>query len=306
MVPERRGRPLDHHDETDLPSESDRADPSSPPTSATTRARVRANPTTARPPPRRPDRRPAAARRPRRLYRSRDDRVIGGVCGGIAEYFRIDPVIVRVVAVALVFAGGAGLLAYLAAVLLVPDEGEGGQPPRRPAAAWPSPAPCCSSSRSASVLPFHGGWGAAGALVPLGSPRPGGARRLAAGFRCSALGRRASVLRAGARRRAPRAAAASSRSARAWAAAAGGGGVVAGVVIVAGVALVAGAFLGGARWLILPALALALPAGVVAAADIDVTGGVGDRAYRPASGRRVRDSYRLGVGHLVVDLRDAS
>src|SRR5690242_2787193 len=60
---------------------------------------------------------------PRRLYRSRDERMIAGVCGGIAEYFAIDPVIVRVIAVALVFAGGAGLLAYAAAWLLVPEEG---------------------------------------------------------------------------------------------------------------------------------------------------------------------------------------
>src|SRR5215207_6539618 len=42
---------------------------------------------------------------PRRLYRSRSDRVIWGVCGGLARYFNIDPVIVRVAAVALVFAG---------------------------------------------------------------------------------------------------------------------------------------------------------------------------------------------------------
>src|SRR5690349_23290235 len=58
---------------------------------------------------------------PRRLYRSRDERVIGGVCGGLAEYFGIDPLIVRIIAVGLVFAGGAGFLAYFAAWLLVPE-----------------------------------------------------------------------------------------------------------------------------------------------------------------------------------------
>src|SRR5690242_6321643 len=61
---------------------------------------------------------------PRRLYRSRDERMVAGVCGGMAEYFAIDPVIVRIIAVALVFAGGAGLLAYLAAWLLVPEAGD--------------------------------------------------------------------------------------------------------------------------------------------------------------------------------------
>src|SRR5689334_12191759 len=58
---------------------------------------------------------------PRRLYRSRHERIVGGVCGGLAEYFAIDPLIVRIIAVALVFAGGAGFLAYLAAWLLVPE-----------------------------------------------------------------------------------------------------------------------------------------------------------------------------------------
>jgi hypothetical protein len=91
----------------------------------------------------------------------------------------------------------------------------------------------------------------------------------------------------------------------AWATAAGGGTVVAGVIVVLGAWLVVSAFVGGARWLILPALALALPAGVVSAADLDVRGGVGERQYHPLAAGQVRDSYRLGVGQLVVDLRDA-
>jgi hypothetical protein len=93
----------------------------------------------------------------------------------------------------------------------------------------------------------------------------------------------------------------------AWAAAAGGDGVVAGVVIAAGLALIAAAFMGieRARWMILPALAVALPAGFVAAANIDVHGGYGDKTYRPASVDAIRDTYRLGAGKLVVDLRGA-
>src|SRR5215203_1294215 len=59
-----------------------------------------------------------------RLVRSRRDRWVAGVCGGLAEHFRIDPIIVRVATVALVFAGGAGLLLYLAGVLLVPEADE--------------------------------------------------------------------------------------------------------------------------------------------------------------------------------------
>jgi phage shock protein PspC (stress-responsive transcriptional regulator) len=60
---------------------------------------------------------------PRRLQRSRDDRVIAGVCGGIARYFGVDATIVRVVAVALLAFGGFGAFLYLAAWLLVPDQG---------------------------------------------------------------------------------------------------------------------------------------------------------------------------------------
>ena len=58
----------------------------------------------------------------KRLTRSRSDRVIGGVCGGLGRYFNVDPLLFRIGAVALVFLGGAGLLLYLAALLLVPNE----------------------------------------------------------------------------------------------------------------------------------------------------------------------------------------
>jgi hypothetical protein len=91
-----------------------------------------------------------------------------------------------------------------------------------------------------------------------------------------------------------------------WAAGLGGGEVVAALIIVAGVALVAGAFVGRVRWLILPALALACPVAFVAAAGIDLEGGVGEREYRPSSAADVRDRYELGAGELVIDLRDAS
>ena len=59
---------------------------------------------------------------PRRLKRSSSDRVLGGVCGGLGAYLGVDPIIVRVVAVVLAFFGGAGILFYLAAWLLVPSD----------------------------------------------------------------------------------------------------------------------------------------------------------------------------------------
>ncbi|HET8708653.1 MAG TPA: PspC domain-containing protein [Candidatus Saccharimonadales bacterium] len=58
----------------------------------------------------------------KQLYRSRKDRKIAGVCGGLAEYFDIDPVITRIIAVILLLPGGApGLLPYLILWLVVPE-----------------------------------------------------------------------------------------------------------------------------------------------------------------------------------------
>jgi hypothetical protein len=76
------------------------------------------------------------------------------------------------------------------------------------------------------------------------------------------------------------------------------------VIIAAGAAIAAGAFLKPVRWLILPAVTLALAAGTVAAAGIDLDGGVGDREYRPGSSVDLRSHYELGIGELVIDLRD--
>ena len=58
----------------------------------------------------------------KKLYRSSDDKKIAGVCGGIGEYFDIDPTIVRLLAVALLFAGGSAILAYIIAWVIVPPE----------------------------------------------------------------------------------------------------------------------------------------------------------------------------------------
>ena len=56
----------------------------------------------------------------KRLYRSKRDVMICGVCGGIAEYFDIYPTIVRLVAVVLVFGWGSGLIAYLVGAIIIP------------------------------------------------------------------------------------------------------------------------------------------------------------------------------------------
>ena len=233
--------------------------------------------------------------------------MIAGVCSGLARYFSIDPIIVRVAAVAGLLLGGATLVAYVAALILVPVE---------PAEGDPAPPPSNRSTGAVVAIivvlffawPFllGGGFLIAGIAFPIAilaiaglvawwavsGEGPGGepgdvAKRAALGlgvlFACLIL-----FLAGG------------------WAAGTGGGAVAAGLVIGAGVLLVIGAFTKTVRWIALPATALALGVGLVSAAGLDLGGGVGDREYRPGSAADVRDRYELGMGQLVVDLRDTS
>lgn len=57
-----------------------------------------------------------------RLYRSKQDRIIAGVAGGLAEYFNVDAVLLRLLLVISVFFGGAGLFAYVIAWIIIPSE----------------------------------------------------------------------------------------------------------------------------------------------------------------------------------------
>ncbi|SDH07029.1 PspC domain-containing protein [Desulfosporosinus hippei] len=57
---------------------------------------------------------------PERVYRSVRDKMIGGVCGGLADYFRVDVTLVRLIALIALFAGGVGFLAYIAAWIIIP------------------------------------------------------------------------------------------------------------------------------------------------------------------------------------------
>lgn len=60
----------------------------------------------------------------KRLYRSRTDRKLAGVCGGLGAYFGVDPVIFRIVWVLLILGAGVGLLGYLICWLVIPNEPE--------------------------------------------------------------------------------------------------------------------------------------------------------------------------------------
>ncbi len=58
----------------------------------------------------------------KRLFRSTADRRIAGVCGGIGEYFGIDPTMVRIGWVVFCLLGGSGVLAYILCALIIPEE----------------------------------------------------------------------------------------------------------------------------------------------------------------------------------------
>ncbi len=58
----------------------------------------------------------------RKLYRSRKDKKLAGVAGGLAEFFNLDPTLIRVVFVVLALLGGTGVVLYLAMWIIVPTE----------------------------------------------------------------------------------------------------------------------------------------------------------------------------------------
>ena len=58
----------------------------------------------------------------KRIIRSRKDRIIAGVCGGFAEYFGLDPSLIRLAWIFFTLFGGSGILAYLLAMIVIPDE----------------------------------------------------------------------------------------------------------------------------------------------------------------------------------------
>jgi phage shock protein PspC (stress-responsive transcriptional regulator) len=254
---------------------------------------------------------------PRRLLRSRDDRMIAGVAGGLGRYFDVDPVIFRLAFAVSVFFGGLGILAYLAFALFVPSEAqEGEEETRAPVqrsgwvgiVAGTALIVIAISSIGSFVFWGDGWWGDDGwhfgwiffpLLIGVGlyvwfrEREPG--RPMGIG-RAIAL----AVLIAGALIGLTVIALVS-----AYAGATGGGVVIGALVIAIGALLVGAAFRGGARWLVVPALALAVPLSVVAATDVSFGSGVGEREHSPDVVADIpAHGYELGVGQLAVDLRD--
>ena len=93
----------------------------------------------------------------KRLYKSRKNRMIAGVCGGIAEYFNVDPVLIRLIAVLFFFTGGAALIAYIIGLIIMPDQPQEGTPEgeadhRAAAEAMPQRTPAESIGQSGSMI----------------------------------------------------------------------------------------------------------------------------------------------------------
>jgi len=106
----------------------------------------------------------------RKLERSRSDRVLGGVCGGVANYLNVDVTLVRVLTVVVALSTGVPIILYLLALLLIPEEGTREPPPGYPpvGGAWTyNPYPYESAPESPEPTYFPG-LGAPG----LGSPDP--------------------------------------------------------------------------------------------------------------------------------------
>ncbi|MFX0049971.1 MAG: PspC domain-containing protein [Candidatus Hermodarchaeota archaeon] len=73
---------------------------------------------------------PIHTTRPKRFYRSREDKWIAGVCGGLGEYFNIDPILIRILFIIACFGYGIGIIAYIAMALFVEENPY--QQPRTP------------------------------------------------------------------------------------------------------------------------------------------------------------------------------
>jgi phage shock protein PspC (stress-responsive transcriptional regulator) len=274
---------------------------------------------------------PTAAdpRPPRRLTRSHDGRWFGGVCEGLGRYFDVNPAVYRLAFVALALAGGTGLLLYLAAWLVIPDEGRESSLAEqalrdrrdRPVLAagvglvglgailffshapfWPHPG-----NLWLAALLVGGGlvWWELRRREPLAAGGPAGSTTAGTGAApAPPLPPRRSLLLP---------------VLGALLAAVGVLGLLdaldalsvdwrialAGAEVGVGVAILVGSLTGwrvaglvGLELLLLPLLMLAL------AIDVPLRGGVGDRSERPAAVATIPGHYRLAVGTLNLDLRD--
>ena len=210
----------------------------------------------------------------RRLERSRSDRMIAGVCGGLARYFDIHPAFYRVGFVVLTLLGGAGVLIYAAAALVLPDEGKEDSVAtaalrNRRHRPWAMVGLALVGVAVASLLARTALWphGDAWVLLLLAGGAILWITRQGSGTVTVAVAEPSVLAREDAR-----------RMRRLFK----GSAIAIGTVV-----------------------ALVLVAAAVCAAvfHVDLGNGVGDRTYVVASSQELRHGYRLGVGNLVLNLR---
>jgi phage shock protein PspC (stress-responsive transcriptional regulator) len=230
--------------------------------------------------------------------------MIGGVCGGAGRYFGIDPTLVRIGFVALALLGGTGLIVYAAALLLVPLDDSAATPAGASTARDRTLAIGMLVAFVIAAAALGGiGFISAGPLVPIAFVALAGLAVwwLVSGERPS--GSPATLVRRALQGIALLIGCGALAVASFFASGLGGAVAIAVIVIVAGAGLVAAAFVGGARWLIPPAVAIALPLAFVSAAGIDLHGGIGRPNVHPTTLADLAHGYRLGAGELVIDLR---
>jgi phage shock protein PspC (stress-responsive transcriptional regulator) len=198
--------------------------------------------------------------------------MVAGVSGGLARYFDIHPAVYRVGFVVLTLLGGAGIIIYVAAALVIPDEGAEDSVVTRALRErrdrpWPLIGLGLLGIAVASLLSRATLWPHGGAWIAL----------LIAGLAILWITRQSVAP-------ADTAAAAASDARRVWRFFRG--------VLIAVVALIA--------------TVLVLAAVTVTALDVHLSNGIGDRTYIVGPGTVPQDSYKLGIGDMTVDLRNAN
>jgi len=282
-----------------------------------------------------PDPAPAPPRPP--LARNTSARVLGGVAAGIADHFGVDPVLVRLGFVVATFFGGVGVLAYVVAWIVLPDATPGAAPaPRdnRQLLAFGLVALGLATIPNGLGFGWHFGGGfwpialiAFGGTVlwlrtrddqsvrptppppetPTDTP-PSAAVIEAVTAPSPARPRRA---RRSKEPRGPVLAITLSvlliLGGVTWLVVAAGWtsvdlGVVAAIALtIVGAGLVASAWIGRARGLVVLGILLALVVGAFGAVDVPVRGGIGDATYAPATHAGIHDRYRMAIGRLELD-----
>jgi phage shock protein PspC (stress-responsive transcriptional regulator) len=245
--------------------------------------------------------------------------MIAGVSAGIARHLNIDPTLVRLAFIVMAVAGGFGFAAYLAAFLLIPEEGSDEPPFRRfgsHRAATIAGVTLLVVAALSTIDLFDGHGVAHGVIWACVLAGAGGFLLLRAQGDTAPVTADDPTLATAqvpARRRRTRStqivAGVLLLVAAAVAAAAAAGADIgwqegaAIALMAAGGVLVAGAFLGASPWLALPPLLLAAAVASLVAAGAALDGPIGERDFTPVQAQELPEEYQVAIGELRVDLR---